>query len=169
MTKYCGVISVGAVAGGGYVASHQQDSVTGQSYASHPVPVAVELVSFRIGDQFFRKIRLCQQFVSQFIHQGDTACIYVYKQLGMTNVIIGVKSTAYPSYAISFRRMLLMMFSQYLFGGLFGIIPAFILFGWLSAKLAVLAMMVLPSYGAWTLHQAYQQMSADFRGAGAIG
>lgn len=162
MTKYCGVISVGAVAGGGYVASASHDPVSGRSYAGNAVPIAVELVSFRIGDRFFRKIRLCQDFVSQFIHQGDQACIYVYKQLGITDVIIGVKSAEHPSYAISFRRMLLMMFAQYVFGALFGVIPAFILFGWLSGKLAVLAMLVLPTYGSWTLYQTYQQIKADF-------
>ena len=161
MTKYCGVISVGAVTGGGYVASGGHDPHTGQVHGA-AVPVAVELVSFRIGDTFFRKLRLCQEFVSQFIHPGDHACIYVYKQLGITDVVIGVKSQQFPSYAISFRRMLLLMFSQYLFGCLFGVIPAMILLGWLSTKLAVLAMLVLPSYGAWTLYRTYQEVRADF-------
>jgi hypothetical protein len=162
MAKYCGIISVGAIAGGGYVSTTSHDSVTGRAYASNAIPIAVELVSFRIGDKFFRKIRLCQEFVSQFIHQGDQACIYVYKQLGITDVVVGVKSTEHPSYRISFGRLVLMMFSQYLFGALFGVIPAFVLFGWLSGKLAILAMLALPSYGAWTLYQAYQQMKADF-------
>ncbi len=80
------------------------------------MPIAVTLVSFKIGETFFRKIRVCQQFVSQFIHQEDNACIYVYKQLGITNVIVGVKSSQYPSYSISFSRFLLMIFAQYVFG-----------------------------------------------------
>jgi ABC-type phosphate/phosphonate transport system permease subunit len=155
------VISLGAVAGGGYVSSGRGDSVHGGSYGA-AIPVAVELVSFRIGDKFFRKIRLCQQFVSQFIHPGDHACIYVYKQLGITDVIIGVKSEQFPSYAISFRRMVLMLVSQYLFGCLFGIIPAMILFGWLSPTLALLAMLVLPTRGAWTLWRAFQEIRNDF-------
>lgn len=162
MTKYCGVISIGATTGGGYVSSGGHDPLTGQYRGGPAIPVAVELVSFRIGGTFFRKLRLCQAFVSQFIHPGDDACIYVYKQLGLTNVVIGVKSKQYESYAISFRRMLLMMFSQYLFGCLFGIVPAMILLGWLSTKLALFALLVMPSYGAWTLYQAWQEIRADF-------
>jgi hypothetical protein len=162
MTKYCGVISVGAVAGGGYVSASTHDSFTGQTRAGHSVPVAVELISFRIGETFFRKIRVCQQFVSEFIHPNDTACIYVYKQLGITNVIVAVKSSAFESYSISFRRFLLMIFSQYLFGILFCIIPAFVLIGWISPILATLATLSLPTYGAWTLIQTWKEIKADF-------
>ncbi|HEY0340334.1 MAG TPA: hypothetical protein VGC34_05985, partial [Steroidobacteraceae bacterium] len=138
MAKYCGVISVGAVTGGGYVSATTHNAYTGQTSSGMPVPIAVELVSFKIGATFFRKIRVCQQFVSQFIHQGDDACIYVYKQLGITNVIVGVKSSQYPSYSISFRRFLLMIFAQYLFGALICVIPAFVLVGWLSPILAII-------------------------------
>jgi hypothetical protein len=162
MTKYCGVISVGAVAGGGTVSAMTQNAVTGQVHEGFQVPVAVELVSFKIGEHFFRKIRVCQQFVSQFIHPGENACIYVYKQMGITNVIVGVKSGEFPSYSISFRRFLLMIFAQYLFGILICVIPAFLLFVNLSATLALIATLALPTYGSWTLFQAYKEMKADF-------
>ena len=72
MTKYCGVISVGAVTGGGHVVATQRNTLTGQVNAASAVPIAVELVSFKIGETFFRKLRLCQQFVSQFIHPATT-------------------------------------------------------------------------------------------------
>ncbi len=165
MTKYSGEISVGAVAGGGHVVTTRENAVTGQTYTTNSVPIAVELISFKIGETFFRKIRVCQQFVSQFIHPGDNASIYVYKQLGITNVIIGVKSNQFPSYAISARRFALMVFAQYLFGILFCAIPALLLFGWINGALAVIAMLVLPSYGAWTLLQAFKEMRADFAAA----
>ena len=156
MAKYCGLVSVGAVAGGGSVS-------TSNDYATTTIPIAVELIGFRVGEQFFRKIRLCQEFVSQFIHPGDNACIYVYKQLGITNVIVGVKSAQFPSYSISFSRLLLMIFSQYVFGTLFCFIPAFILFGRISGLLTILAMWALPSYGAWTLIRTFREMQADFQ------
>lgn len=167
MTKYCGEISVGAVDGGGTVSAGSRDPMTGHYNPGFTVPVAVELISFRIGTTFFRKIRLCQAFVSQFVHPGDHACIYVFKQLGITNVIIGIKYSQFPSYAISRRRMVLMVFAQYLFGVLLGIIPALILLGWLSPVLAILATFALPTYGAWTLVEAYKEMSADFAAAPA--
>lgn len=127
-----------------------------------PVPIAVELVSFKIGATFFRKIRVCQQFVSQFIHQEDNACIYVYEQPGITNVIVGVKSSQHPSNSISFRRFLLMIFAQYLSGSLICAIPAFVLFGWISPMLAIIAMLAPPTYGSWTLVQAWKEIKADF-------
>ena len=105
-----------------------------------------------------------EQFVSQFVHPGDNACIYVYKQLGITNVIIGIKSSQFPSYAISLQRMLLMVFAQYVFGLLFVGIPAFLLVGWLSPILAILITIVVPSYGVWTLVSAYKEMARDFAG-----
>lgn len=162
MTKYCGVISVGAVTGGGYVSAQSHNAFTGQTSSGPSVPVAVTLVSFRIGDTFFRKIRVCQQFVSEFIHQGDNACIYVYKQLGITDVIVAVKSSAYPSYSISFRRFLLMIFSQYLFGILICVIPAFLILGLISSTLALIGTLALPTYGSWTLWQAWKEIRADF-------
>ena len=79
MAKYSGIISVGAVGGGGHIVGNNS-----------AIPIAVELISFQIGETFFRKIRVCQQFVSQFIHPGDDASIYVYKQMGITNTIATV-------------------------------------------------------------------------------
>jgi hypothetical protein len=153
---------VGAVTGGGYVAAETHDAYTGRTSSGVPVPIAVTLVSFRIGDTFFRKIRVCQQFVSQFIHQGDNACIYVYKQLGITNVIVAVKSSTHPSYSIGFSRFLLMIFAQYVFGTLICVVPAFLLLGGLSSKLAVIGTLALPTYGSWTLLQAWKEIKADF-------
>ena len=158
MAKYCGTISLGAVAGGGYVATTHTDQRTGGTYNSHAVPIAVELVDFTIGEKFFRRIRVCQQFVSQFIHPGDNACIYVYRQLGITNVIIGVKSSQFPSYAISFPRFLMMILAQYLIGGLYCLIPAFILF----SRYRIPALLALPTIGTLTLVKAYIEMLADF-------
>jgi len=167
MAKYCGVISVGAIAGGGEVVSTTTHPVTGVATVNNAIPIAVELVSFQIGETFFRKIRVCQQFVSQFIHPGDDACIYVYKQMGITNVIVGVKSNQYPSYSISFGRLLLMLFSQYFFGFLFSAIPTAIVIGMINRNLFVPGLFIgalgLPSYGAWTLIQAYREMMTDFK------
>jgi hypothetical protein len=162
MSKYCGVISIGATDGGGYVTTGSRDPLTGQHHATSAIPIAVQLIGLRIGDTYFRKIRVCQQFVAQFLHPGDNACIYVYKQLGITDVIIGVRSSGNPSYAISPQRLLLMLFSQFVFGALFGVIPAFILFGWISSTLALLSLLVLPACGSWSLYKAYQEMSLDF-------
>jgi len=162
MTKYSGEISVGAVAGGGHVVTTREDALTGQQHTTSAIPIAVELISFKIGETFFRKIRVCQQFVSQFIHPGDHASIYVFKQLGITNVIVGVKSSQFPSYAISFRRFLLMIFAQYFFGILICAIPAILLFGWIGNWLALIGMLALPTYASWTLVQAWKEMRADF-------
>ncbi len=52
-----------------------------------------------------------------------------------------------------------MVFSQDLFGILFCIVPAFVLFGWFSPILATLS---LPSCGAWTLIQTWKEIKADF-------
>lgn len=165
MAKYSGIISVGAVSGGGEVIGSTRNPVTGVTTVNSVIPIAVELQSFHIGETFFRKIRVCQQFVSQFLHQGDDASIYVYKQMGITNVIVGVKSSVYPSYSISFGRLLLMLFSQYFFGFLFYGIPAAIVFGCLNKSLAIPALifvgLILPSYGAWTLIQAFMEMQSD--------
>lgn len=163
MTKYCGVISLGATTGGGYVSSGSHDPLTGRTTGA-VIPVAVELVSFRIGDKSFRKLRMCQQFVAQFVHPGDDACIYVFKSKGITDVMIGIKSKQYPSYAISFPRFLGMVFAQYLFGVLVWFLPALILFGWISPFLVFLGTVAVPSYASWTLLQAYKEMRADFSG-----
>lgn len=162
MAKYSGVISLGAVTGGGHIVTTKENAVTGQSYTTNAVPIAVELISFKIGETFFRKIRVCQQFVSQFIHPGDHASIYVFKQLGITNVIIGVKSSEFPSYAISRSRFALMIFAQYFFGILLCAIPALLLFGWISSALVIPATLALPTYASWTLVQAWKEMRADF-------
>ena len=164
MAKYCGVISFGATAGGGHVAAGSHDPVTGEYHGGPAIPVAVELVSFRIGDKFFRKLRMCQQFVAQFVHPGDKACIYVFKSKGITDVMIGIKSSQHPSYAISFPRFLGMVFAQYVFGALIWLLPALILFGWISSFLVFLGTVAVPSYASWTLLQAYKEMRADFSG-----
>lgn len=162
MAKYCGVISVGAITGGGEVAAQSHNVFTGHTSSGPSVPVAVTLVSFRIGETFFRKIRVCQQFVSQFIHPGDNACIYVFKQFGFTDTIVAVKSAQFPSYSISFQRFLLMIFAQYFIGCLIWAIPAFLLLGWISPVIAFLVMLAPASYGSWTLWQAWKEIKADF-------
>jgi hypothetical protein len=43
---------------------------------------------------------------------GDNACIHVFKQFGLTNTIVAVKSSQFPWYSISFRRFLGMIFAQ---------------------------------------------------------
>lgn len=162
MAKYCGVISVGAVTGGGEVSAQSHNAMTGQTSSGPSVPVAVTLISFRIGETFFRKIRVCQQFVSQFIHPGDDACIYVFKQFGMTNTIVAVKSSQFPSYSISPQRFFAMIFAQFFIGGLVAAIPAFVLLGWISPLLAVLATLAPGVLGSWSLWQAWQEIKADF-------
>jgi len=162
MAKYCGVISVGAITGGGEVSAQSHNVLTGHTSSGPSVPVAVTLVSFKIGETFFRKIRVCQQFVSQFIHPGDNACIYVFKQFGLTNTIVAVKSSQFPSYSISFQRFLGMIFAQFFFGGLVAAIPAFVLLGWISPYLAFLATLVPGAFGSWTLWQAWKEIKADF-------
>jgi hypothetical protein len=162
MKRYCGVISVGAVTGGGHVVTQEVNRTTGHVATTNAVPIAVELVNFRIGETFFRKIRVCQQFVSQFIHPGDDACIYVFKQFGFKDVIVAVRSKAFPSYSISFRRFLAMIFAQYFFGILITFLPAVLIFGRMSGTLALLAMLALPTYASWTLLQAWKEIRADF-------
>jgi hypothetical protein len=162
MAKYCGVISVGAITGGGEVSAQSHNVVTGHTSSGPSIPVAVTLVSFRIGEKFFRKIRVCQQFVSQFIHPGDDACIYVFKQFGLTDTIVAVKSSQFPSYSISFQRFVGMIFAQFFIGGLVAVIPALLLLGWISGFLVFLATLAPGVLGSWSLWQAWKEIKADF-------
>lgn len=111
MSKYCGVLSIGAVKGGGTVGSQM---VRGnQVVSSFEVPVAIEY-EMNIGDQYFKKMRCCEPAMAPFVaeNNGNDVCIYTFKQIPRTNVMLAIVSKDGPSYKMASGRLYLTMFAQ---------------------------------------------------------
>jgi hypothetical protein len=130
MSKYCGVLNVGSVKGGGTVSSQ---SVRGnQVVSSFEVPVAIEY-EMHIGDTYFKKMRCCEQAMAPFVAQnnGNDVCIYTFKQIPRTNVMLAIMSQDGPSYKMAAGRMYLTIFAQIFIALLLSIPLIFIPFiGW---------------------------------------
>jgi len=45
------------------------------------VSIATELPVLQIGNETFRKIRLCVGELAGYLHPGDTVCIYVIRHI----------------------------------------------------------------------------------------
>lgn len=111
MSKYCGVLSIGSVKGGGTVGSQtvQADRVV----SSFEVPVAIEY-EMHIGDTYFKKMRCCEQAMAPFVaeNNGNEVCIYTFKQIPRTNVMLAIVSKDGPSYKMAASRLYLTIFAQ---------------------------------------------------------
>ena len=111
MAKFCGLLEVGASKGGGTVGSQmvQGDRIV----SSFEVPVAIEY-ELQVGDTHFKKIRCCEPALAPFIAQnhGKDVCIYTFKQIPRTNVILAIVSKDGPSYRMTSGRMYLTIFAQ---------------------------------------------------------
>ena len=111
MTKYCGEIKdVGAVTGGGYVATgteHRDGSFSVPVGAM--VKIATEISRLEIGNTVLSKARVCVAALAGYIRKGDDACVFVYGHLLRKKVIIGVKSSTGPSWTLPHSRFLVMM------------------------------------------------------------
>jgi hypothetical protein len=103
MARFCGELSIGAVQGGGTVGSQ---TVRGNRVVtSFEVPVAIEY-QMSVGSESFRKIRCCEQAMAPFVAQnnGNRICIYTFKQMPRTIVMLAVVSKDGPSYRMGAGR-----------------------------------------------------------------
>lgn len=151
MAKYCGVLQVGAVQGGGTVGA---STVQGNRVvSSFEVPVAVEY-ELTVGDRHFKKIRCCEQAMAPFIaeNNGNDVCIYTFKQIPKTDVMLAVASKDGPSYRMSSGRMYLTIFAQIFLVLIVGL-PLLLIpvIGWILAPLAFFftGKYLLELYSTW--------------------
>ncbi len=103
MGKFCGTLAVGSAQGGGVVGTR---TVRGDRVVtSFEVPVAIEY-QLSVGTSKFEKIRCCEQAMAPFVarNNGQDACIYTFKQLPRTTVMLAVVSKEGPSYRMSAGR-----------------------------------------------------------------
>ena len=111
MSKYCGVLNIGSVKGGGTVGS--QTVQGNRVVSSFEVPVAIEY-EMTIGDTYFKKMRCCEQAMAPFVaeNNGNDVCIYTFKQIPRTNVMLAIVSRDGASYKMASGRMYLTIFAQ---------------------------------------------------------
>lgn len=158
MGKFCGTLQVGSVKGGGTVGSQ---TVRGDRVvSSFEVPVAIEY-ELRVGPLHFKKIRCCEQAMAPFVAQnnGKDVCIYTFKQLPKTQVMLAIVSKDGPSYRMTAGRMYMTVFATALFLPLLIIIPLLFIpvLGWILSAL-VLFFAGRNGFGLWS---TWQQMNAD--------
>jgi hypothetical protein len=75
------------------------------------VSIATELPVLQIGDETFRKIRLCVGELAGYLRPGDTACICVFRHMWRKLIIIGVRPENGPSRTMPFGRMAITVFT----------------------------------------------------------
>lgn len=151
MAKYCGVLQVGAVQGGGTVGA---STVQGNRVvSSFEVPVAIQY-ELTVGDRHFKKIRCCEPAMAPFVaeNNGSEVCIYTFKQIPKTDVMLAVASKDGPSYRMTSGRMYLTIFAQ-IFIALIIVLPLLLIpvIGW-AIDLAVVfftGKYVLELYSTW--------------------
>ena len=115
MAKFCGLLNVGAVKGGGTVGSQMVQG--NRVVSSFEVPVAIEY-QLQVGDTDFKKIRCCEPAMAPFVaeNHGNEVCVYTFKQIPRTNVMLAVVSKDGPSYKMTSGRLYLTMFAQIFIG-----------------------------------------------------
>lgn len=79
------------------------------------VSIATERPVLPIGNDTFRKIRLCVGELAGYLRQSDMACIYVFRHIWRKLIIIGVRSENGPYWIMPFGRMAITVFT-YLLG-----------------------------------------------------
>ncbi|MBT8109228.1 MAG: hypothetical protein KJO27_00760 [Gammaproteobacteria bacterium] len=151
MAKHCGVLQVGAVQGGGTVGA---STVQGNRVvSSFEVPVAIEY-ELTVGDRHFKKIRCCEPALAPFIaeNHGNEVCIYTFKQIPRTDVMLAVTSKDGPSYQMTSGRMYLTIFAQIFLVLIVGL-PLLLIpvIGWILSPLAFFftGKYVLELYSTW--------------------
>ena len=153
MSKYCGLLQVGSATGGGTVGAStvQGDRVV----SSFEVPVAIEY-EMSIGDLHFKKMRCCEQAMAPFVAQnnGNDVCIYTFKQIPRTNVMLAIVSADGPSYRMTAGRMYLTIFAQIFLVLIVGL-PLLLVpvLGWILSPLAFFftGKYVLELWSSWQL------------------
>ncbi len=173
MPTYCGEITdVGAITGGGYVATgteHPDGTVSVPVGAM--VRIATEISRLEIGGTVLEKVRVCVAALAYFVRRGDHACVFVYGHLLRKQVIIGVRSTTGPSWTLPFGRFVTMMAVYALVWpliiGLPAVLGATIVGGFfgpgVAGLLARLAMYYAIGISWWSgirLYMAYREMQA---------
>jgi hypothetical protein len=136
-------------------------TIRGSSVAtSFEVPVAIEY-EMSVGSTHFNKIRCCEQAMAPFVAQnnGNDVCIYTFKQLPRTTVMLGVVSKDGPSYRMSAGRFWATLITHAVFLPLILLIPMLFLrtIGWLIL-LVVLYFSIRNGMELWS---SWHQMEAD--------
>jgi hypothetical protein len=98
------------------------------------VPVAIEY-ELQVGDTHFRKIRCCEQAMAPIVaeNHGNEVCIFTFKQIPKTVVMLGLVSKNGPSYRMTAGRLYLTLFAQTLFIPAILCLPLLLIpVGWLA-------------------------------------
>jgi hypothetical protein len=158
MGKFCGTLQVGSVEGGGTVGS--QTVIGDRVVSSFEVPVAIEY-ELRVGATHFKKIRCCEQAMAPFVAQnnGNDVCIYTFKQLPRTDVMLAIVAKGGPSYRMTAGRMYMTLFATSIFLPLLIAVPLFFIpvLGWVLSPL-VLFFAGRNGVGLWS---TWQKMNSD--------
>ncbi|HEY7534105.1 MAG TPA: hypothetical protein VH681_15145 [Nitrospiraceae bacterium] len=88
MEKYCGKLErVGDLTGGGMIVPTDEQ---GREKLVGRVRVATELSAIQIGDKVIKKPR-CEDDLFEHLHPGRDACIYIFRHMHWTPVLLGIK------------------------------------------------------------------------------
>jgi hypothetical protein len=88
MEKYCGNLErVGDLTGGGMIVPTDEE---GREKLIGRVRVATELSAIQIGGKVIKKPR-CEDDLFEHLHPGREACIYIFRHMHWTPVLLGIK------------------------------------------------------------------------------
>lgn len=158
MAKYCGLLNIGSVKGGGTVGSQMVQG--NRVVSSFEVPVAIQY-SLQVGDTHFKKIRCCEQAMAPFVaeNQGREVCIYTFKQLPKTDIMLAIASKDGPAYRMATGRFWVTLFAQALILPLLICIPLLLIpyVGW--ALIPVVLYFAVRN--GIDFYKSFQQMKQD--------
>ena len=127
---------------------------------SFEVPVAIEY-EMSVGNTHFKKIRCCEQAMAPFVAQnnGNDVCIYTFKQIPRTTVMLAVVSKDGPSYRMSAGRFWATLLVHAVFLPLILLIPLLLLrgIGWVLIPV----MLYFTTRNGIELWASWHQMQAD--------
>ena len=127
---------------------------------SFEVPVAIEY-EMSVGNTHFKKIRCCEQAMAPFVAQnnGNDVCIYTFKQIPRTTVMLAVVSKDGPSYRMSAGRFWATLLVHAVFLPLILLIPLLLLrgIGWVLIPV----MLYFTTRNGLELWTSWHQMQRD--------